>query len=159
MLKLDSVDKKKLHKLLLEGLKEQIAAIRHAAGAAKDGATHEEAVAKSKYETHGLELSYLAGSQFERARIAETKLTLLENAPFTKFLEDDAIDTGALIGLRDHDKGLRHVYLLSSIGAGLTLRYEDEVIKVISPESPLGESLMSLGVGDIVGGKEVIEVR
>jgi hypothetical protein len=154
----EPIDKRMLHKLLLKALRAELDAIRQAAGAAKEGATHEDAVAKSKYDTHGLELSYLAGSQFERARHAEVKLQRLENAPFALFHKGDHIDTGALVVLRDSAKGQRHVYLLSSIGAGLTLCYKDEEIKVISPESPLGESLISLGAGDRVGDKEVIEV-
>lgn len=141
-------DKKKLQRLLLEALRAERDATLQAALTAKEGATHEDAVAKSKYDTHGLELSYLAGSQFERARLAETKIAQLENNPFKTYSEDDSIDVGALVLVEDRVKNRVQTYLISNIGAGLSLYYDEQEILVISPESPLGESMMSLGVGD-----------
>lgn len=148
MLKAKKWDKRKIHSLLLEALKAERDAILYAATTAKEGATHEDAVAKSKYDTHGLELSYLAGSQFERARQAETKIALLENTLFQEFDEDDPIDVGALVTVRGQEKQDQQVYLISNIGAGLSITWEESRILVISPESPLGEALLSLGVGD-----------
>lgn len=143
-------DKRKLHKLLVEALKAEREATLLAAETAKEGATHEDAVAKSKYDTHGLELSYLAGSQFERARLAETKIIQLENTAFRAFDTDETIDIGALVSLRDkrNSKGQLRYYLISTVGAGLSITYEDAEVIVLSPESPLGEALFSLGVGD-----------
>ncbi len=141
-------NKKQLHKLLLEKIREEREATLKAAMTAKEGATHEDAVAKSKYDTHGLELSYLAGSQFERARQAESKLTLLENTPFPEFQEDDIIDVGALVVIRSERNNEEQTVLISNLGAGYTLEDNQRLVLVISPESPLGEALISLGIGD-----------
>lgn len=146
-------DKRKLHSLLLETLKAELSATLSAAETAKEGATHEDAVAKSKYDTHGLELSYLAGSQFERARLAESKIALLENSLFSEFTEDDEIDIGALVRLEGKGQKPRF-YLISNIGAGLDLDFQEQKIFVISPESPLGEAIMGRYEGETIESKE-----
>lgn len=146
-------DKKKIQNLLLRTMRAELDATLHAANTAKEGATHEEAVAKSKYDTHGLELSYLAGSQFERARQAEAKILLLESTGFKNFTDEDIVDVGAIVVVEDSLKKLRQNYLVSNIGAGLSLSYDGEEILVISPESPLGEAMLSLGVGDEIPAK------
>jgi transcription elongation GreA/GreB family factor len=146
-------DKRKLHSLLLERLKAELAAILNAAEMAKEGSNHEDAVAKSKYDTHGLELSYLAGSQFERARTAEAKIGILENSLFIDYGEDDEINIGALVRLEGPAQKARF-YLISDIGAGLDLEFQGEKIFVISPESPLGETLMGHYEGESVESKE-----
>ena len=146
-------DKRKLHSLLLETLKTELNATLSAAETAKEGATHEEAVAKSKYDTHGLELSYLAGSQFERARLVESKIALLTNSLFKDFDEDDEIEVGALVFLQGKAPKPQ-AYLISNLGAGLDLILQNERILVISPESPLGEALIGLYLGDMIDSKE-----
>lgn len=148
MQKIRKWDKRKIHSLLLEALKGERDAILYAATSAKEGATHEDAVAKSKYDTHGLELSYLAGSQFERAKQVETKIALFENSLFQDFHEDDLIDVGAIVTVRDIGNSRQRTYLISTIGAGLTLTWNELSILVVSPESQLGEAMLSLGVGD-----------
>ncbi len=146
-------DKRKLHNLLLETLKFELHATLSAAETAKEGATHEDAVAKSKYDTHGLELSYLAGSQFERARLVEAKIAILENSLFSDFSEIDPIDVGALVVLSGKSPRPQ-AYLISNIGAGLDLNFQNEKIVVISPESPLGEALIGLSQGDTIDSKD-----
>ena len=64
-------------KAILKVVDQEIEILERSAQEAHEGATHEDAVAKSKYDTHGLELSYLAGSQYERARkLATSSITL-----------------------------------------------------------------------------------
>jgi transcription elongation GreA/GreB family factor len=145
-------DKRKLHSLLLETLRAELGAILNAAEMAKEGSNHEDAVAKSKYDTHGLELSYLAGSQFERARSAEAKIAVLENSLFNDYGEDDEIDIGALVRLEGPKQKARF-YLISDIGAGLELEFQGEKVFVISPESPLGETLMGHYQGESIDSK------
>ncbi len=151
----DARDKTRLHQLLLDALKAELEATLKAAEVAREGATHEDAVAKSKYDTHGLELSYLAGSQFERARQMEAKITLLESNPFRMFGEDDEIDVGALVTLRASGKTQSQSYLISNIGAGLDLDFDGRPILVISPESPLGSRLVTRYAGELIENKNL----
>ncbi len=146
-------EKRKLHSLLLETLKSELNATLRATETAKEGATHEDVVAKSKYDTHGLELSYLAGSQFERARLVESKIAILENSLFSDFSEIDPIDVGALVFLNGKAPKAQ-AHLISNIAAGLDLNFQDEKKLVIFPDSPLGKSLIGLTQGDTIDSKE-----
>lgn len=146
-------DKRKLHSLLLEALKANFHATLSAAENAKEGSNHEDAVAKSKYDTHGLELSYFAGSQFERARAVEAKIAVLENTLFPAFAANDAIDIGALAQLQGKTGKIQN-YLMSDIGAGLDILYQGEKVVVISPDSPLGAAIMGLSQGEAVAARE-----
>ena len=145
-------DKRKLHSLLLDALKANLNATLSAAENAKEGSNHADAIAKSKYDTFGLELSYFAGSQFERARAVEAKIAVMENTLFNDFDSDDDIDIGAIIQLQNGQKKIQ-TYLMSDIGAGLDLEYQGIKIIVISPESPLGEAVLGLSQGDTVDAK------
>lgn len=142
-------DKNLLKKLLLEKLDADLQAILLAASTAHEGATHSDAQAKSKYDTHGLELSYIAGSQYERARAMQAQILKLSSLTFDSFAEDDPIDLGAIICILP-PKGAATYFLLSQIGAGISLPFEGRDIRVLSPESPLGEVLIGLGAGDKV---------
>ncbi len=140
-------DKKALKKALLGSLRHDLEAVLLAAQNAHEGATHSEALAKSKYDTHGLELSYLAGSQYKRARVLEAQILDLERQELAEFGEDDMIDKGALVTLST-PSGIKAFYLLSEQGAGAVLEWENAQVQVISPDSLLGQKLLSLEVGD-----------
>jgi len=133
--------------LLIARLTEDLTALRASARDAHEGATHSEAQAKSKYDTHGLELAYLAGSQYERARAIEMQIQQLQRETFASFGRDDLIDVGAIVTLRSRAQVETH-FFLSPWGAGLRLSLEHASIQVLSPESPLGEKLLGLGLDD-----------
>lgn len=147
-LNLKSVDKPKLLEQLLVRLHQQLQDIEKSAAAAHGGAIHEDAVAKSKYDTHGLELSYLAGSQRERAQRLQAEIKQLEQLNPKRFEDDDAIDVGALVCVKQGQK--QRLYFLLPYGSGLTLSCQGHEIHVISPESPLGGELLDGYVGDEV---------
>ena len=63
-----------LLKQLAAKLEAELATIRAAAQATHAAATHPDAKAENKYDTRGLEASYLAGAQQER--VAELEATL-----------------------------------------------------------------------------------
>ena len=142
-----------LHQALLAHLREELNHTLLAAETAREGATHEEALAKSKYDTHGLELSYLAGSQFERARLLQSQVALLSRTSFRDFAQDEPIDLGALVEVRGAQAKTGH-YLISLVGAGISVPLDGTLIQVISPDSLLGEELMNRRAGDRV---EVVE--
>lgn len=136
--------KEELKKLLIMRLEDQLNKIIISAKEAHGGATHEEAVAKSKYDTHGLELSYLAGSLYNRASHLESAISKLK-----KWIVEEQVDEIINIGSVVH-LAKNKFYLLIHSGAGESLDYKGTKILVISPESPLGEEFIELGPGDIV---------
>ena len=62
-------------------------------------ATHESSKAESKYDTRGLEASYLARGQSKQAAEIEAAIAEFEKLPVKKFGADDPIDLGALVNL------------------------------------------------------------
>ena len=54
---------------LIKQINDELEVIKKSAEIAHDDATHEESRAENKYDTRGLESSYLAGAQMERVRI------------------------------------------------------------------------------------------
>lgn len=145
--------KARIRKAMIEQLEQELNAILQSAEAAHAGATHEDAVAKSKYDTHGLELSYLAGSQFERARHLETQLAMLKQTKFRDFTADDEIEMGALVVLSGKSDS-KDYFLISNLGAGTSTEIDGTLVKVISPESKLGLSLIGLYEGDGLESKD-----
>lgn len=132
--------KKTVLKKLLALWEQKLTDIKKSAKAAHGGATHEDAVAKSKYDTHGLELSYLAGSQQERALKLQAEILQLKQFQLRSFKETDSVQVGAFVALRS--QGEERAYFILNHGSGVKVNYEGIDIQVISPESPLGENLL-----------------
>ena len=137
---------------LLDTLKKQI---RHdlelALAAARntyDVATHEDNKAENKYDTRGLEASYLAGAQAKRA--ADIKLTLesFENLQMRDFGTGVKIALTALVEVQHQDKS--QLVLLMPRGGGLSVLHGSQNIQVITPESPLGRALIGREAGDSI---------
>jgi transcription elongation GreA/GreB family factor len=141
-------------------LEAELAAAEGAATSAHSAATDSEAKPENKYDTRGLEASYLAGAQ--RARITELQdaLARLVKMVILDFKDGDAVKTSALIDLApdgSESNDLSCVFLTEA-GAGYTLRVGNERVTTVTPQSPIGRALLGSRVGDAVtvriGGKE-----
>lgn len=128
-------------------LEADLASLIAAAEAAHQAATHEESKAENKYDTRGLEASYLAAGQSRR--VAEIRRALAAWRALQLRPYDDAvgIQLGALVCLEDAD-GRRQRLLLGPDGAGLKLQDSQGEVVLISPHSPLGQLLLGQGPGD-----------
>jgi transcription elongation GreA/GreB family factor len=109
-------------------------------------ATHESSKAESKYDTRGLEASYLARGQSRQAAEIEAAIVEFENMPVKKFDVDDPIDLGALVELEQGGEKL--FYFIGPRAGGTGVVHERKEILVITPQSPLGEQLMGKKPGD-----------
>lgn len=118
-----------------------------AAMRAYDTATNEESEAENKYDTLGLEASYLAQGQSKRVTECEADLNT-----FKKFSINDAdcqnsIGIGSVIYMRDEfDKEL--IIFLGPASGGLNIQLDDTSITLITPSSPLGKILVGHSVDD-----------
>jgi len=119
-----------------------------AAQATYDIATHEDNKAENKYDTRGLEASYLAGAQAERVRDLKETLGVISTLKIKDFSNEDKIAQTALIKIEFNGKKSWLLFLPK--GGGHSFNYEGESIKVITPESPLGELLTGKSVDDEV---------
>lgn len=141
------MNKPALLQRIIERLAIDLDVAQRAAQTAYETATHEENVAENKYDTLGLEASYLATGQarrMEEIRHGLAKFRALQLRDLQA-----GIELGALVAL-DSESGVRQWFFLGPDAAGLKLEFEDCPVLVITPRSPLGQSLLGKSVDDEV---------
>lgn len=139
------MDKLKVLKAVQDALGEELRRQLAAQQTAADGATHAEARAETKWDTCGLEQSYLArghAMQFETlaAQVEELR-TFVPHDFRGKF-----IGAGALVETELNGEILR--FFLLNCGGGTELQVDGHEITVITPESPVGAALAGKKQGD-----------
>ncbi len=143
------MNKHAVHQLILEKLKIDLDIAQRAAQTAYETATHEENIAENKYDTLGLEASYLAAGQARRVEEIRQALVLCQNLTLRPYDEQQGIQIGTLLGLED-DNGHQQWLFLGPDAAGLKVYLVGQLITVITPRSPLGKSLLGKFEGDEV---------
>jgi len=140
------VDKRSLIEKIVEALTGELELLAKAAHAAHAEATHESSRAENKYDTRGLEASYLARGQSRQA--AETALAIdeLRQLPLKDFTADEEIDVGAFV--ETMNKRERNFYFLAPRAGGTEVQLDGQEILVITPQSPLGQQLVGRRQGD-----------
>lgn len=147
---------------IIERLGVDLDVAQRAAQTAYEAATAEENIAENKYDTLGLEASYLATGQARRmeeirqARLAYQQLTLRDYDP------EAGVQLSNLVLLADEQDRQQRVFL-GPEAAGLKIGEGQALITVITPRSPLGQSLMGKLKGDEVvlvlgNGRQVYEL-
>jgi len=147
---------------IIERLGVDLDVAQRAAQTAYEAATAEENFAENKYDTLGLEASYLATGQARRmeeirqARLAYQQLTLRDYDP------EAGVQLSNLVLLADEQDRQQRVFL-GPEAAGLKIGEGQALITVITPRSPLGQSLMGKLEGDEVvlvlgNGRQVYEL-
>lgn len=112
------------------------------------GVTDSENKAENKYDTRGLEASYLAAGQGEQVEALREALLMFQPTAFPSFAEDEQISAGALV--EGDLKGERLFYLLAPRAGGITCEFEGCEVTVLTPEAPLRQKLLGLKAGDAV---------
>lgn len=143
------VDKSRLQQQVLERLAADLLQVEQALSAAHEAATHEENIAENKYDTLGLEASYLATGQARRAeaiRQAMVHWRLFCPQPYSA---SKGIQLGALVCLLGADEKQQLVFL-GPEGGNMKLVIGADTIQVISSQAPLGKSLLGKAEGDEV---------
>jgi transcription elongation GreA/GreB family factor len=128
-----------------------------AAEYARAEATHEQNKAENKYDTRGLEASYLARGQSKQAAELETAIAEFQKLGVRKFAAADAIEVGALVELEL--AGEKNFYFLGPRAGGTEIEHDKKEILVITPPSPLGEQLAGKKAGDVLQLKLGRETR
>ncbi|MDH1263038.1 GreA/GreB family elongation factor [Pseudomonas sp. GD03944] len=156
------MDKSQLHHLIIETLRADLANAERAALTAYETATHEENIAENKYDTLGLEASYLAAGQARRVEEIRQALSTWQHLVLRTFDEQQGIQLSALVWLADAE-GDEQCLFLGPHGAGMKVSLEGQDIRVISPRAPLGQALLGSREGDevsvqVAGRVQVFEV-
>ena len=120
-----------------------------AAMQASDTATDKESVAENKYDTFGLEASYLAHGQTERMLECEANLAAFNKLVPVIFTETMPIAIGAVITLED-ELGAEQVLFLGPAAGGMKVCCEEKDIMLITRSAPLGAALFGRYKGDEV---------
>ena len=147
------MDRNKLIKHIIKELTEVHQTAISAAKRAHKTATDKENIAENKYDTFGLEASYLAEGQARRVSQCESDLK-----QFSELLNDDKsvnfeksvktiIEIGTFVSLEDESIVKIHLFLGPAAG-GLKVVYNEKEILLITVTSPLGSALMGLRKGD-----------
>jgi transcription elongation GreA/GreB family factor len=140
------VNKRAIIKKITAKLAGELELYFRAAEYARAEATHEQNKAENKYDTRGLEASYLARGQSRQAAELEAAIGEFEKLAGRVFAAGEAIGVGALVEL-EHD-GEKTFYFLGPRAGGTEVIHDRKEILVITPQSPLGEQLMGKKAGD-----------
>lgn len=156
------MNKQDVLQLIIDKLRVDLDIAQRAAQTAYETATHEENIAENKYDTLGLEASYLAAGQARRVEEIRQSLTLYQKLTSVPFNADTGIAPGDLITLENHLGVEQHLFL-GPDAAGLKIQYAGCAITVITARAPLGHSLLGKQVGDeleitVNGSRQTFEV-
>ncbi|WP_426134485.1 GreA/GreB family elongation factor [Pseudomonas sp. PWP3-1b2] len=143
------MNKHTVHQRVLEKLSVDLDIAQRAAQTAYETATHEENIAENKYDTLGLEASYLAAGQAKRVEEIKQSLALCQNMQLGAYDDQRGIEVGTLLGLED-ENGREQWLFLAPDAAGLKIDVVGQPVTVITPRSPLGKSLLGKFEGDEV---------
>ncbi|MCE9611120.1 MAG: GreA/GreB family elongation factor [Chthoniobacter sp.] len=140
-----------LLKVIITRLEAELALSLHAARAAAAGATDEQNKAENKYDTRGLELSYLAAGQVRQMAEAEATIEQFRALLLRDFGPGYPIDLSAVVSLdtRKKPRDAQPLYFLAPRGGGTEVCYAGRDILVITPQSPLGQQLLGRRQGDV----------
>lgn len=151
------MNKANLLQRIIDTLSLDLDVAQRAAQTAYEAATAEENIAENKYDTLGLEASYLATGQARRmeeirqARAAYQQLKLRDYDPA------HGIQVSNLVTLEAENGSCQQLFL-GPEGAGLKIGQGEQMVTVITPRSPLGQSLLGKKQDDevslVIGGKQ-----
>jgi transcription elongation GreA/GreB family factor len=142
------MNKRALIQAIVTQLGDELAVYAKAAEASRAEATHESSKAENKYDTRGLEASYLARGQSRQIAELESAVVAFQTMEPKTFGADDPIDVGAYVELEQ--KGQRDAYFIGLKAGGTELEFDGQEVLVITPQSPLGSQLVGRKQGDLL---------
>jgi transcription elongation GreA/GreB family factor len=140
------MNKRAVLKAILAVLHAELDTYVRAAKAARAEATDEQSRAENKYDTRGLEASYLAAGQVRQVVELEAAIAAFEALPARKFGPGEAIGLGALVELEQN--GERMHYFIGPSAGGTEAECGKQSVLVITPQSPLGGQLQGRKNGE-----------
>jgi transcription elongation GreA/GreB family factor len=142
------MNKRVFIKKIVARLTDELEVYFRAARASRAEATHEQSKAENKYDTRGLEASYLARGQSKQAAEIQEAIAAFEKLDARKFGAGEPIDIGAFVELELN--GETTAYFIGPRAGGTELLHEKREVTVITPQSPLGEQLLGRKQGDVL---------
>lgn len=140
------MNKRALIQKIVAQLTSELGVYFRAAMNSRAEATHEQSKADNKYDTRGLEASYLARGQSKQAAELEAAIAEFEKLEARKFASGETIGIGALVELALD--GQSEFYFIGPRAGGTEVVQDKREVLVITPQSPLGAQLMEKKQGD-----------
>ncbi|GAB3475118.1 hypothetical protein [Marinomonas epiphytica] len=130
-------------------LDDQVLTARKAALQAHAAATNTESIAENKYDTFGLEASYLAHGQSARVQQAELDSQEFRGWQVGDLSQNQHITSGALVAIEPNQLPEQSRYLfICPWAGGLRIELDQITVLLISPESPVAKKLIGRERGD-----------
>jgi transcription elongation GreA/GreB family factor len=142
------MNKQAVIQAVIARLGEELQVYLKAAEASRAEATHESSKAENKYDTRGLEASYLARGQSRQIAELETAVIEFQKLGARVFQADEPIDIGALVELEQGRE--RSFYFVGPRAGGTEAQLDGQEILVITPQSPLGAQVVGKRQGDVL---------
>lgn len=139
------MDKARIIQEILKQLAEELKLMQKANERASMNATDSETRAESKWDTQGLESSYLARGYAQQYEAFSQQANELQSMEVESF-EGKAIGIGALTQLELN--GFQSWYLMLGGCGGMEVDVDGEEVTVITPDSPLAQAILSKRKGD-----------
>ncbi len=143
---LQPMNKEQFFDQLIEALRKEALHAVKASQDAADYATNEESRAESKWDTQGLEASYLAAGQACQAKQWAEAVEELQSRREFLLNTKTEVTLGALFTC-DLD-GSEEVFFFSSVAGGQVIKMGDQEVTVITAQSPLASRLRGLKAGE-----------
>ena len=139
------MNKNDILKAVISALEEELRRQLKGQESAAEGATHAEARAETKWDTCGLEQSYLARGLAKQVEELAAQVEGLRSFMPADFA-GKPIGIGALI--EAEMDGYKDLYFLLECGGGTEVEVGGREVTVITPESPVGDAMMGKQEGD-----------
>jgi hypothetical protein len=139
------MNKSVILKVVLAKLEEELRVQLKGQASAAEGATHAEARAETKWDTCGLEQSYLARGLAKQFEVLAKHVEELRSFVPPDF-SGRPIGVGALVGTEMN--GDRMQFVLLNCGGGTEVELDGCEVTVITPESPVGSALLGKRQGE-----------
>jgi transcription elongation GreA/GreB family factor len=140
------MNKRDLIQKIIARLASELEVYFRAAQSSRAEASHEQSKPENKYDTRGLEASYLARGQSRQAQELETAIAEFEKLDARKFAAGEAIGLGALVELEAGAETT--LYFIGPRAGGTEVVQDKREVLIITPQSPLGAQLMAKKQGD-----------
>ena len=136
------IDKAHLLDKIIIKLNDELVNALESAESARMAATDEQSKPETQYDTLGLEASYLAHGQSERAQQIINQIHQYKALAENSLISQQIIDLGAVVLLTNLQNNKQHWYFIGPSAGGMNLKLGRDSIMVITPESPLASQLI-----------------
>lgn len=144
---LSQADKLEIMKYIMADMDEELLVMTRLALESKEAATSEESKAENKYDTRGLESSYLASGQSSRVSDLKRQKAFLETLELAK-LTMQKVASGAFVETDIDGEEAKWFFIVPYRG-GLKYELHGQIVHTLSPDSPLGQKMLGRRTGDV----------